>query len=86
MDFWTRAGNIIAGKTLYTSRAFILLSLANDVSVATVDERDSFEFSSKVDFTSPLYVYITLATDTDAAAMRLAQLLGTAIPKMFWHS
>ena len=59
-----------------------MLSLAN-VSDDTVDEEDSFEFSPKADFTSPLYVYITLATGTDAAASRLAQLLGTAIPKTF---
>ena len=32
-------------------------------------------FSPKAEFTTPLHVHITLATDTDPASLRLTQLL-----------
>ena len=53
----------------------MLLSSSNDVSADTVDEEGSFELSPKTEFISPLYVHITLATDTDVAASCFAQLL-----------
>ena len=66
--------SITAGKTLYTLRVSLLLSSSNDVSADTVDVEGSFEFPPKAEFTSPLYVHITLATDTDAAASCFSQL------------
>ena len=36
---------------------------------------DSFEFSPKAEFTSPLYVHIAFATDTEAPSLCLAQLI-----------
>ena len=52
-----------------------LLSLLNDASVDIVDDESSFQFSPEADFTSPLYVYITLATETEAESPGFAQLL-----------
>ena len=66
---------IIASKTLYTLRVSLLLSSSNNVSADTVDDEGSFELPSKAEFTSQLYVQITLATDTDATASYFAQLL-----------
>ena len=77
--------SIIAGKTLYTLRVSLLLSSSNDVSADTVDDEGSFEFPPKAEFTSLLYVHITLATDTDAAASCFSQLLqySQSILKLF---
>ena len=41
----------------------------------TSDDESSFEFFLKAEFTSHLYVHITLATDTEAPASCFAQLL-----------
>ena len=72
--------SIIAGKTLFTL-SDLLLSSSNDVSADTVDDESSFEISPNAQFISPLHVHITYVTDTDAAASRLAQLLGSTTPK-----
>ena len=73
--------SIIASKTLFPLRDFLLLSSSNDVSADTVDDESSFEISRNAEFISPLHVHITYVTDTDAAASRLAQLLGSTTPK-----
>ena len=39
------------------------------------DDESSFEFFLKAEFTSHLYVHITLATDSEAAASCFPQLL-----------
>ena len=63
---------MIAGKTLFTLRASLLISSSNDVSADTVDDEGSFEFLLKLSSHHPFmlggYVHITLATDTDPAA------------------
>ena len=51
------------------------LSLINDASVDIVDDEGLFQFSSEAEFTSPLYVHITLATDSEAESPYFAQLL-----------
>ena len=43
----------------------LLLSL-NDTSVDIADVEGSFNFSLETELNSPLYVYITLAADTEA--------------------
>ena len=59
---------------LYTLRASLLLSSSNDASADIVDDEDSFEFSPKVEFTTPLYFHITIATNIEAVASWFAQL------------
>ena len=54
---------------------FCLLLLPKSVSVNTADDRGSFDFSTKVEFTSRLHVRITLATNTGTAALCFLQLL-----------
>ena len=51
-------------QVLLILRAFLLLSLSNDVSVDIVDDEDSFQFSPEAKFTSNSYVHVTLATNT----------------------
>ena len=46
--------------TFFTLRVSLLLSSSNDASVDIVDDEDFLNFSSKAEFTSPLYVHITL--------------------------
>ena len=53
----------------------LLLSSSNDASVDIADDKGSFDFSLKAEFTSTLHVHITLARETEAASSRLAQLL-----------
>ena len=65
---------IINDKTLFTLRASLLLSSSNDSSANIVDDEGSFEFPPNVEFTSSLYVHITLATNTEAAASYFALL------------
>ena len=68
--------SIISSKTLYGLSASLLLSSSNDVSAETVDDEGGcFEFSPKAEFISSLYIHVTVATDTDAAAFCYAQLL-----------
>ena len=40
-----------------------------------VDEEGSFYFSIEAEFVSPVYVHITLATNTDGESPSFAQLL-----------
>ena len=67
---------IITDKILFTLRASLLLSSSsNDVSADISDDEGSFEFFLKAEFTSHMYIHITLAIDTEAAASCFAQLL-----------
>ena len=50
---------------LYPIFTFIVLLSLNDASVDIADDEGSFEFSPKVEVTSPLHVHITFATDTE---------------------
>ena len=52
-----------------------LLSTLNDTSVDIVDVESSFQFFLEVEFSSPLYVHITLATDTEAESPCYVKLL-----------
>ena len=47
----------------------------DDGSVDNVNDEGSFQFSPEAEFTSPLYVHITLGTDTEAESPCFAQLL-----------
>ena len=47
----------------------------NDASGDNVDDESYYQFSPEAEFTSPLYVRITLATDTEAESLCLTQLL-----------
>ena len=58
--------SLISKQVLFTLRVSLLLSLLNYASADTVDDVDSFQFSSETEFTSHLYVYVTFATDTGA--------------------
>ena len=62
-------------QVLFTLRVSLLVSSLNDAFVDILDDEDSFEFSPKSEFTRPLYVHITLATDTKAAYSCFAYLL-----------
>ena len=62
-------------KTLFTLRVSLLLSSLNDASVDIIDDECSFEFFPKSEFTSPLYVYITHATDTEVESQHFAHFL-----------
>ena len=53
--------SVITDKRLFTLITFLLISSSNDASADIVeDEGGSFEFPPKAEFTSPLYVHITL--------------------------
>ena len=62
-------------QVFFTLRVSSLLSPLNDASVDFVDGMVSFQFSLEAEFTSHLYVHITLATDTEAESPCFAQLL-----------
>ena len=62
-------------KVLFTLRVFLLLSLLNDASVDILDDEVSFQFSPEAIFMSPLYIHITLATDTETESPSFAQQL-----------
>ena len=66
---------LLLPKSLFTLRVFSLLSLLNDASVDILDDETSFQFSPEAIFISPLYIHITLATDTEAESPCFAQLL-----------
>ena len=74
--------SVIVGKTSYTLRATLLLSSSIDVSADTVDDEGSFEFSPKAEFTSPLYLRITLAMDTYNIVLRTTTTT-SILPKHF---
>ena len=59
---------------LFALRVSSLLSLLNDPSVESVDDGGSFQFFPEAEFTSHLYVHITLAADTEAESLCFAQL------------
>ena len=52
-------------QTLIWIRVSLLKTSLNDASVDIVDDEGSLEVSPKAEFLSPLYVHITLATDTE---------------------
>ena len=60
---------------IYIKSFFITIAIKNDVSVDIDDDESSFQFSPEAGLISPLYVYITLATDTEAESLCFAQLL-----------
>ena len=60
---------------LFTLTISSLLSPLNDASVDIVDDQGSFQFSPEVEFTSPSYVHIIVATDTEAESPCFAQFL-----------
>ena len=53
----------------------MLVSSLNDGSVNIVNDKISFEFSPKAQFTSPLYIHIILAADTEAESQHLTEPL-----------
>ena len=62
-------------QVLFALRVFSLLLPSSDSSGDIVDGEGSFQFSSKAEFTSPLYVHITIATDTQIESPCFAPLL-----------
>ena len=62
-------------KTLFILRISLLISSSTDASVGIVDDEGSFELTLKLNSHPPLYVHITLVTDTKAPSSRLSQLL-----------
>ena len=60
---------------LFTFRVSSLLSTLNDTSVDILDVEGSFQFFLEVEFSSPLYVHIILATDTKAESPFSVQLV-----------
>ena len=56
-------------------KSFFVTIIIKWASVDIIDDEGSFEFSTKAEFTSPLYIHITLATDTKAPSSGLEQLL-----------
>ena len=67
--------SVITDKILVKLRASFILLSSNDASADISDGDSSFYFSLKTEFTSHLYVYVTLVTDTEAATSCFAQLL-----------
>ena len=67
--------SVITDKILVTLRASFILLSSNDASADISDDEGSFDFSLKTEFTSHLYVHVTLVTDTEAATSCFAQLL-----------
>ena len=62
-------------QVLFTLRNSSLLLPLNEASVDIFDDEGTFQFSPEAEFTSSLYVLITLATDTEAESPTFAQLL-----------
>ena len=60
---------------LFTFGVSSLLSTLNDTSVDILDVKGSFQFFLEVEFSSPLYVHIILATDTEAESPFSVQLV-----------
>ena len=57
---------LLPSSFIYINIISSLLSLLNAISVDIVDDEGSFQFSPEAEFTSPLCVHITRATDTEA--------------------
>ena len=62
-------------QVLFALRVSSLLLPLNDAPGDIVDDKDSFQFSPEDEFTSPWYVHITFATDTEAESSCFPQLL-----------
>ena len=73
--FYTQLIFYYCQQVLFKLRVSSLLSPLNDASVDIADNKGSFQFSPETEFTSPLYLYIILATETEVEAPCLAQLL-----------
>ena len=52
-------------QVLFALKVSSLLSPLNDTSIDIVDDKGSFQFFLEGEFTSTLYVHVTLATDTE---------------------
>ena len=61
-------------QVLFTLYVSSLLSPLNDASVDIAD-KGYFQFSPEIEFTSPLYVHLTLAADIAVESLCFAQLL-----------
>ena len=59
-------------QVLFTLRVSSLLSPLNDASGDIVVDEGSFQFSPEAEFTSPLYVHITLAANTETESPRFS--------------
>ena len=70
ISFFSNIANII----FFTLRVSSLLSPLNDASVDIVDDEGSFQLFLEAEFTSPLYVHVTLPTDTEAEPPCFVQL------------
>ena len=64
---------LLLTKFIHINSFNITISLYN-ASADIVDNEDSFEVSPKAKFTSPLYIYIILATDNEAKSPHFSQL------------
>ena len=62
-------------QVLFTLRILSLLPPLNGASVDIADDNGSFQFSLEAEFTSPFYVQIALAADTEAESSFFANLL-----------
>ena len=62
-------------QTLFILRGSLLLTSLKNASVDILGHEGSFEFSPTAQFTSPLYVHITLATDTKPESPHFTQRL-----------
>ena len=60
---------------LFTLRISSLPSLLNDAYSDTIDDENFFQFSLEVELASPLYVHITLVTDSEVGSPCFSQLL-----------
>ena len=67
--------SVITDKILVTLRASFILLSSNDASADISDGDGSFDFSLKTEFTSHLYIHVTLVIDTETATSYFAQLL-----------
>ena len=72
--------SIVADKTLFTLRPYLLLSSPTDASVDIIDGEGSFDFCFKAEFTSTLHV----AADTERASPRFTQI--TLDSQSNWNS
>ena len=67
--------NITCQQVLFTLRVSSLLSPLNHASLDIVNGEGSIQFSLELKFTSPLFVHITFATNTEVESPCFAQLL-----------
>ena len=62
-------------QVLFTLRVFLLLSPLDDACLDIANDNGSFQVSSEAEFTSPLSVHVTFATDTEEELSCCKQLL-----------